>query len=177
MQYVEEFLKSQDKTFDGLKSFYVKNYGAESFSKFFKKDVLPRLEDAPAFELVNLQGKDYSIKNAKEKWLVIDFWGTWCIPCIAEMPDNNKFHIGLKKSKDSNIEFISIACNDTQGNVEKFLLENGYTIPVLMSDNKVEHNFKVIGYPTKVIISPQGKLLRVNHGFDWQTLVKELALL
>ena len=176
-EYVEGFLNNPDKTFDGLKSFYVKNYGAENFSRFFKNDVLTRLEDAPAFELLNLLGKNYSLKDGKGKWLVIDFWGTWCVPCIVEMPGNNKFYTELKKEKDSKIEFITIACRDTQEKVENFLEANGYSFPVLMSDNEVEHIYKVPGFPTKVIISPEGKLLRVSLGFDWKTLVKELASL
>ncbi|MEO6681629.1 MAG: TlpA disulfide reductase family protein [Ginsengibacter sp.] len=175
--YIEEFLKSQDKTFNGIKSFYVKNYGAENFGTFFKDDVLSKLENAPAFDLLNLKAKNYSLKEKKGKWIIIDFWGTWCGPCVAEMPDINKFYNEIKNDPDSNIEFVSIACLDKQEKVESFLEKNKYNIPVLMSDSKVEQDYKVRAYPTKFIISPEGKLLRINFGFDWKGLVKELASL
>lgn len=64
---------------------------------------------------------------------------------------------------------------DTKEKVQRFLSDNDYEIPVLMSDNKIQGAYKVRGYPSKYIITPEGKLISTEFGFDWQTLVSQLA--
>lgn len=175
-QYIKEFLGNQGSSFKGLKSFYEKNYGAKSFGQFFKKEVIPQLQNAPEFELMSVNNEPFSVAKLKGKWTVLDFWGTWCGPCVAEMPELNKYHNQLLK-QNINLRFMTIACYDTKDKVVQFLAENKYNIPVLMSDGKVQENYKVSGYPSKYIITPEGKIIGTEFGFDWQSLVSELSQL
>lgn len=176
-QYIKEFLGNQGSSFKGLKSFYEKNYDAKNFGQFFRQDIIPQLQDAPEFELPDLNDESFSIARLRGRWTVLDFWGTWCGPCVEEMPKLNKYHNQLQKKAGSNIQFMTIACYDTKDKVVRFLAENKYNIPVLMSDGKVQNNYKVPGYPSKYIITPEGKMITTEFGFDWQSLVSELSQL
>lgn len=173
--YIQEFLNNPASSFKSLSTFYRENYNESSFSDFFKKEIVPKLADAPSFLLKDIQDKDFSSAQLNGKWTVIDFWGTWCGPCVAEMPKLNQYYLALKQDKMSKINFMSIACSDTKEKVQRFLSNNNYDIPVLMSDSKVEQNYKVRGYPSKYIITPEGKLIPTEFGFNWETLVSELS--
>ncbi|TJZ62924.1 TlpA family protein disulfide reductase [Sphingobacterium olei] len=173
--YVQEFLNNPGSSFQSLSAFYRENYDEANFSTFFKNEVISQLPDAPLFSLKDLQDKDFTSEQFRGKWTVVDFWGTWCGPCVEEMPKLNKYYLGLKKDQKNKIDFMTIACHDTKEKVQHFLSDNNYEIPVLMSDNKIQGAYKVRGYPSKYIITPEGKLISTEFGFDWQTLISQLA--
>lgn len=175
--YIQEFLNNPASSFKSLSTFYRENYAEISFSNFFKREIISKLVDAPSFLLKDMQDKEFSSAQLSGKWTVIDFWGTWCGPCVAEMPKLNKYYLELKQDKMSKINFMSIACSDTKEKVQRFLTNNNYEIPVLMSDTKVEQNYKVRGYPSKYILTPEGKLIPTEFGFDWESLISELSKL
>ncbi len=175
--YIQEFLNNPGSGFHSLSTFYRENYDSANFGNFFKNDIIPQLPDAPSFLLKDIADKDFSSKQLEGKWTVVDFWGTWCGPCVAEMPKLNQYYLGLKQDKMSNIAFMSIACRDTKEKVQRFLSDHNYDIPVLISDNQVEITYKVRGYPSKYIVTPEGKLISTDFGFDWQTLVAQLSKL
>jgi len=176
-KYIDEFLTVQGTSYKGLRDFYQHYYPEQKFSEFFIQKVIPQLPDAPDFALGNLENSKIAKADLKGKWTLVDFWGTWCGPCVAEMPKLNSFYEHLKtdKSRGDKIGFMSIACRDTEDKVKKFLAKNNYIIPVLMSDGRVEKSFQVRGYPSKYILTPGGKLIAMPFGFDWQPLLEEVA--
>lgn len=154
-----------------MKKLYQKHFPDKGFSTFLAESVISSWNEAPDFSLKGLKGEAYSLKDFKNKWLVLDFWGTWCGPCRKEMPDLNKFNLALKDGKHPDVSFLSIACSDNQTNVENYFKANNFIIPAVMSDNIVERNYKVTGYPSKYIISPDGKMLNIKFGKDWQAIL------
>ncbi|SMG51021.1 TlpA family protein disulfide reductase [Sphingobacterium psychroaquaticum] len=174
---VQEFLYNPTDGYDDLATFYSNLKGRAAFVTFFKQEIIPQLPNAPDFVLYDLQQNKVALENLKGKWSLIDFWGTWCGPCVAEMPKINKFYTDNQDKSNTNIKLITIACYDTADKVRTFLTNNSYSIPVLLSDAKVQHDYKVPGYPAKYIITPEGKMIPVRFGFDWQPFLAKLASL
>ena len=166
-------LSLNPESLDDMQKLYVKKFPKGDFRAFFIDQVVGSWEMAPEFNIKNISGKTHSLKDYKDKWLVLDFWGTWCGPCKEELPEVNKWYLELAEGKHGASNFLSIACYDTEEKVKVFLERNKYSIPVAMSDNKVERSYKVTGYPSKIIISPEGRMLNVQYGKDWKSFLKK----
>jgi thiol-disulfide isomerase/thioredoxin len=107
--------------------------------------------------------------------VLIDFWGTWCGPCIEEMPKVKAYQ---EKYADK-LTVLGINQGDTKDKIEKFITPNGYTWTHLM-DGKGAANFvfkfNVAGFPTKFIVDPEGKVLHrfVGNGEEAFTALDAL---
>ncbi len=80
-----------------------------------------------------------------------------------------KFYDEIKAQND--IVLVTIACSDTETKVRNFMQKNAYFFPVVMSDGTVETKYPVDGYPAKILITPQGKRIRIEFGADWVSRV------
>ncbi|GAA4338225.1 hypothetical protein GCM10023149_48110 [Mucilaginibacter gynuensis] len=156
---------------DEMEKIYHTYFPKENFKKFFADKIVTNWEVAPSFILKGLDGKDHNLADYKNKWLVLDFWGTWCGPCRAEMPRLNEFNKEIAAGKHNGIAFLSIACNDSEDKVKSYIDFNKFEIPVVMSDAEVQKQYKIRGYPSKILVSPDGKMLSVNFGAEWDTVV------
>ena len=175
-QYIDEFSNSPAKTYAMLKQFYHENYGQSGFAEFLKEEAFPQLQTAPAFLLKDLQGDDIAPSQFKGKWTFIDFWGTWCQPCVAELPEFNALYEEKLSSMTDKLMVLTISCYDQQSDVTAFMAKHNYKFPVLMSDGQVQRDYKVTGYPSKVLITPDGKLIPIEFGEDWKGLLEEFLL-
>lgn len=117
---------------------------------------------APDFRLKNLDGEYMTLDSFKGKYVLLDFWGTWCGWCIKGIPDMKAYY---EKYKDK-IEFVGIDCRDTEEEwregVKKHELPwvnlyNGEDTGIVMA-------YGVQGYPTKIIIDPEGKVVQAFMG-------------
>ncbi len=110
---------------------------------------------APDFEYTTLENKKIKLSDFKGKYVVLDFWGTWCVPCMEEMPRMKEFY-DLNKTK---VEILGIACNDTEDKWKSTIDENELNWEQILND-KNKHDlaktYGIEGYPTKVIINPKG---------------------
>ena len=121
---------------------------------------------APDFTLMDINGKPLALSSLRGKWVIIDFWGSWCGWCIKGMPKMKEYYA---KYGDK-LEILGVDCNDT---VEKW--KNAvakHEIPWLhvywdkeKGDNPVEL-YGVQGFPTKVVINPEGKVAKIIVGED-----------
>ena len=120
-------------------------------------------------------GDAFEFDSLKGNYVLIDFWGTWCGPCIEEMPKVKEYQ---EKHKDK-LTVLGINQGDTKEKIDKFITPNGYNWTHLM-DGKGDANFvfkfNVAGFPTKFIVDPKGKILHrfIGNGEEAFTVLDEL---
>ncbi len=122
---------------------------------------------APAIESVNTpDGKPFSLASLKGKYVIIDFWGTWCVPCIQGMPRMKEY---LDKYKGK-LEIVGVAKESDRGERwRKFLNEKpAFAWHHVLNTTKDDHvlKYNVAGYPTKIIVDPSGIIVDRYVGED-----------
>ena len=131
------------------------------------KPLMPWYESIPelSFSLTDTKGKIFNEKNTRGKYLVINFWATWCTPCLKEIPafvkfyDKNSDHVEIL-----GLDFEPVDLEVINDYVERFSIN--YPIVLYNKDNDSEYlNFgEIVGMPTTQIYSPEGKLLHTFMG-------------
>ncbi|HWK07940.1 MAG TPA: TlpA disulfide reductase family protein [Puia sp.] len=174
MRMLSQQLNTDPTILGELQQAFAQNYTHLDFYEFFNNMVVKSWKTAPGFSLRSPDGKTvHRLEDYRGKWLLIDFWGTWCGPCREEMDGIDAFVKKIKDRKD--LAFLSIACRDRPEPVVQYLDSRHYQIPVVMSDNNVEKMYEVTGYPGKFLISPSGNVLPIAFGQDWQKAVEQMA--
>jgi thiol-disulfide isomerase/thioredoxin len=141
--------------------------------KFAPEPVLPESggesspllkQDAKPFKLPLLGGGDFDLAQEKGKVIVLDFWATWCGPCVKSMPGM----IDEMAAFDSKqVCFIGVNQAEAKDTVKSFLDTRGWKLEVALDANqRVGQSFGVEGIPHTVIIGPDGKVAYVKTGFE-----------
>jgi thiol-disulfide isomerase/thioredoxin len=127
-------------------------------------------KELPLFELADMTGKKWVLKQQEGKSVLINIWATWCGPCQMELPELQKLYDSVKERKD--IQILTLNFDDDLGLVAPFLKEKGYTFPVLPAYEFVSSTLEGIGIPQNWIIDPRGTWKWTQLGFgaesDWQ---------
>lgn len=174
MKVLAQQLQTDPAIFSELQASFTKGFPDLDFYDFFHNVVTKSWKTAPSFNLPAADGQfTYKLEDYRGKWLLIDFWGTWCAPCREEMPQINRFAQKIKDRKD--IAFLSIACYDQAEAVLKYFAANNFKLPAAMSDNKIQNTYAVPGYPAKFLISPTGTVLHIGYGQDWEKAVDDFT--
>ena len=119
---------------------------------------------APDFTLNDLNGQPLALSSLRGKYVVLDFWGSWCGWCIKGIPDMKKYYEKYK----GKLEILGIDCRDTEEKwkaaVEK------HELPWLhvrnAGDPDVSILYAIQGYPTKIVVDPEGKIAKIVVGED-----------
>ena len=120
--------------------------------------------EAPDFTLNDLNGQPLALSSLRGKYVVLDFWGSWCGWCIKGIPDMKKYYEKYK----GKLEILGIDCRDTEEKwkaaVEK------HELPWLhvrnAGDPDVSILYAIQGYPTKIVVDPEGKIAKIVVGED-----------
>ena len=121
---------------------------------------------APDFELPDLQGNLLKLSSLRGKYVVLDFWGSWCIWCIRGIP---RMKEAYSKYKDK-MEILGVDCQDTEEKWKAAVEEHQLPwLQVRCPEDYLQtlgQQYRIQGFPTKVIIDPQGRLVKVVVGED-----------
>ncbi len=135
-----------------------------------------RMEEAEtyaAFELARLDGEMVSSADLEGRIAVLHFWGTWCGPCIVELPEYQEFDERYRE--DPEVHVLSISNDDTNEIIEEFLAKNGYDFTVLVDAGYAERA-GVTAWPTTWFVDRNGHVrfekigtaLKLDEEFSWR---------
>jgi len=108
----------------------------------------------------SLDGQDLKMADLKGKVVFLNFWATWCPPCVAEMPGIQQLH---EKLKDGGVVFVCVS-NEETSKVSRFVKEKGFTFPIYTMHGAPPGVFKTRGIPATFILSPDGKIAYKHIG-------------
>ena len=124
----------------------------------------PGGEAAPSFTLQDLNGKPVNLSDFKGKVVILDFWATWCPPCVMEIPHFIELH---EQYKDQGFAMVGISL-DRQGVgvVESFVQKYRVNYPILMADGQVDKAYGgITGIPTTFVIDAAGNIRQKYVGY------------
>ncbi len=136
--------------------------GYQRFSLYnADKDYLEQM--APDFELLDLNGKNYRLSDLRGKYVLINFWATWCAPCRVEIPLLKSLYADMPEGR---FELLGVASEDAT-TVRQFIQNTPMNYPVLLDDKGIVANrYAVQVYPSIVIVDPDGKIIEIVHGLN-----------
>ncbi|MCY1635808.1 TlpA family protein disulfide reductase [Marinifilum sp. D737] len=131
----------------------------------FKDSLLKNGDKVPEFTVTTLDGKEISIKDLKGKVVLINFFATWCGPCMKELPEVQKQL--WPKFKDENFTLISIGREHTKDQLTKWNQKKGFTFPIAPDPKReVYSKFASQYIPRNFIVDKTGKIIWQGVGFD-----------
>ena len=114
------------------------------------------LASAHAFDLTDTGGKRHRLADYKGRWVIVNYWATWCAPCVQEIPEIAAF---AREHREVAVLGIAVDVEDAE-KTRQFALRVGHDYPLVLSDERVEAQFAAVkGLPTTRIFNPAGKIV------------------
>ena len=122
---------------------------------------LPLVGQAADFTLQDMQGKTHHLSDYRGKWVLVNFWATWCPPCLKEIPDLISLH---NERKD--VVVIGIAMEYANGKlVADFVKAHGVNYPIVLGNSKILAQIgEMEALPTSYLYSPTGEQVAAQAG-------------
>jgi len=116
--------------------------------------VVIQADDSADYELRDMDGKSHRVSDYRGKWLIINFWATWCSPCIQEMPELERFY----QQNISSAQVWGVTFEDTdKAKIRQFIEQLGITYPVLgYAQDPLTGFGTVTVLPTTFVIDKKG---------------------
>lgn len=167
------FNEPSDNNIKNLKSYFAELSADESFETYWFKYINQQSKSTPKV-IVQFPTEKLDLTKKHDNWIYIDFWGTWCSPCVRELPELQAFFVENSNVPDSKLKIYTFSF--ASQNLASFMSENKYTFPVSEIEKQISDLFEVVGYPTKILITPEGNYLQIPFGADWKLYIKNYLL-
>lgn len=106
-------------------------------------------------------GGTFRLSDHKGKVILLNFWATWCGPCVGEMPAFSR----LVEAYGDKLALVAVNCGEDEAAVSAFLAKNGYTFPVALDpEGEIGQLYPIDGIPYTVIIAPDGTVSDIQTG-------------
>jgi peroxiredoxin len=130
----------------------------EELTRFLARFDITLGKQAPDFTLQLLDGKTIQLSSYKGKYVYIDFWGTWCQPCLAEIPHLTKFYRSVSHEK---LEIIGVA-QDKETSLREFVKVQEIEYPNGVSTPSILAQYNITRFPTSFLVNPKGIIVRID---------------
>jgi thiol-disulfide isomerase/thioredoxin len=106
-----------------------------------------------SWTIKTLDGQEFAMESTKGKVVFLNFWATWCGPCVQEMPSIQALYDQMKDE-------IAVVCisDEEAETVQTFIDEKGYTFPIYLIEGERPEDFHTWGIPATFILTPEGKM-------------------
>jgi len=130
-------------------------------------------QPAPDFTLKDLEGKSYTLSELKGRVVLLDFWATWCRPCVVSIPHLNKLNLRFQE-EEFLLLGISVDRYKSKSSLKRFVKQYEINYPVLADKSgKVAARYRAFALPTSFLINREGKIAKRILGSN-PSLLKEL---
>lgn len=111
---------------------------------------------APEFSFTDIDGKQRRLSDFRGKIVLLDFWGLWCAPCVAEAPN---LAAAYKKLKEKGFEIVSLEQGDTVEDLRKFISKTEMNWTHLQLNDQLSQLYRIDRYPTYFLLDKEGKII------------------
>lgn len=117
---------------------------------------------ATGFEFNDMQGRAQRLSDYKGKWVLVNFWATWCPPCLEEIPDLVDMY---NSHKTGNIAVIGVAMSSSAASVRAFAKQMEISYPIVLGSDRIAAQIgRIDALPTSYLYDPSGKLVSYQEG-------------
>ena len=136
--------------------------------------LLPAAEEMPAnFELKDIAGNKHQLSNYKGKWVLVNYWATWCPPCLEEVPDLVNLYDHHRK-KDLIVIGVVFDYKNTK-EVAEYVDDMLMSYPIVLGDDEVAAQIGTAEVlPTTFIYNPQGVLVKIKRGLITKQYIEKI---
>ncbi len=111
---------------------------------------------APAVAGRTLDGGSFNLDDQQGRWVAVNFFATWCVPCQEEHPELIAFDEAHRRAGDARV--VSVLYDDSPADARRYFERNGGDWPVVLDDGSIANDYGVTGVPETYLVAPNGRV-------------------